>query len=168
MSGRECITMVVVFVNSDDFRHPEKTRAREPGPRLNLSRHGGRGEPIATTCWRATARAEPPGVAPRPQGRIQASVRRRPAGRRSCRLVRERLAERYAAELNLWTALGSPTPPSGGANRPIRLRAASVRGRTLAENPDLLLGWPGTSTPASIPAGSPPTAREVVQVHPAE
>lgn len=71
--------------------------------------------------------------------------------------VRERLAERYAAEVDLRTRLGLPTPPSGRPRRP-NPHAGSVRGRRLADYPDLLLEWAwevnADLDPASLAAGS--------------
>jgi hypothetical protein len=66
--------------------------------------------------------------------------RRRAADDHAAR-VRERLAERYAAEADLRTRLGLPTPPRGRPKRPTVRGAASVRGRLLADYPDLLPEW---------------------------
>ena len=72
--------------------------------------------------------------------------------------VRERLAERYAAETDLRTRLGLPVPPSGRPKRPDQREAASVRGRRLADYPDLLLEWAwdvnADLDPARLAAGS--------------
>ena len=72
--------------------------------------------------------------------------------------VKERLAERYAAELDVRTVLGLPTPPSGRPRRSMPRAAASVRGRTLAEYPDLVLEWAWDVNvnldPARLAAGS--------------
>jgi hypothetical protein len=72
--------------------------------------------------------------------------------------VKERLAERYAAELDLRTALGLPTPPSGRPKRATPRPAGSVRGRTLADYPDLVLEWAwdvnADLDPAHLAAGS--------------
>jgi hypothetical protein len=55
--------------------------------------------------------------------------------------VRERLAEHYAAETDLRTRLGLPTPPAGRPKRMRSREAAPVRGLHLADYPDLLLEW---------------------------
>ncbi len=72
--------------------------------------------------------------------------------------VRERLAERYAAEADLRTRLGLPTPPSGRPRRPRADQAGSVRGRRLTDYPDLLAEWAwdvnGDLDPATLAAGS--------------
>ncbi len=72
--------------------------------------------------------------------------------------VKERLAERYVAELDIRTVLGLPTPPSGRPKRATRRTAASVRGRTLADYPDLVLEWAwdinADLDPARLAAGS--------------
>jgi hypothetical protein len=71
--------------------------------------------------------------------------------------VKERLAERYATEVDLRTRLGLPIPPSG---RPRRTspHAGSVRGRRLADYPDLMLEWAwdvnAELDPARLAAGS--------------
>jgi hypothetical protein len=71
--------------------------------------------------------------------------------------VRERLAERYAAEADLRTRLDLPSPPSGRPRRP-HPHAGSVRGRGLADYPDLMLEWAwdinGDQDPARLAAGS--------------
>jgi hypothetical protein len=72
--------------------------------------------------------------------------------------VKERLAERYAAEVDLRARLGLPMPPSGRPKRPTPRGAASVRGRTLDDYPDLMLEWAwdvnGNQDPARLAAGS--------------
>ncbi len=72
--------------------------------------------------------------------------------------VRERLAERYAAEVDLRTRLGLPAPPRGRPKRPLVREAASVRGLHLADYPDLLLEWAwdvnADLDPSQIAAGS--------------
>lgn len=71
--------------------------------------------------------------------------------------VRERLAERYAAEIDLRTRLDLPRPPQGRPKRPSE-PAGSVRGRLLADYDDLLLEWDwafnGELDPRTLPAGS--------------
>ncbi len=66
--------------------------------------------------------------------------RRRAASEHAAR-VKERLAHRYAAEVDLRTRLGLPAPSKGRPKRSAAREAASVRGRLLAEYPDLLLEW---------------------------
>lgn len=72
--------------------------------------------------------------------------------------VKERLAERYVAESDLRTRLGLPAPPTGRPKRPTAREAASVRGRHLADYPDLLLEWAwdvnADLNPARLAAGS--------------
>lgn len=72
--------------------------------------------------------------------------------------VRERLAERYAAESDLRTRLGLPVPPSGRPKRPGPREPGTVRGRHLADYPDLLLEWAwdvnADLDPGRIAAGS--------------
>ena len=71
--------------------------------------------------------------------------------------VRERLAERYAAEIDRRTRLDLPVPPRGRPRRPTE-PAGSVMGRVLADYEDLLLEWDwsfnGGLDPATLPAGS--------------
>jgi hypothetical protein len=71
--------------------------------------------------------------------------------------VRERLAERYAAEVDLRRTLGLPVPPAGRPRRPSG-PAGSVKGRLLADYEDLLLEWDwafnGGLDPRTLPAGS--------------
>ena len=66
--------------------------------------------------------------------------RRRAAADHAAR-VRERLAERYATEVDLRVRLGLPVPRAGRPKRPNPREAASVRGRLLIDYPDLLLEW---------------------------
>ena len=72
--------------------------------------------------------------------------------------VRERLAERYAAEVDLRTRLGLPAPPTGRPKRVRSREAAPVKGRHLADYPDLLLEWAwdvnADLDPARLAAGS--------------
>jgi len=84
--------------------------------------------------------------------------RRRAADDHAAR-VRERLAERYAAEADLRTRLDLPTPPSGRPRRPRAHRAGdSVRGRRLSDYPELVAEWAwdanGDLDPATLAAGS--------------
>jgi hypothetical protein len=71
--------------------------------------------------------------------------------------VKERLAERYAAEADLRTRLDLPAPPQGRPRRPSP-HAGSVRGRRLIDYPDLMLEWAwdinGDQDPARLAAGS--------------
>lgn len=71
---------------------------------------------------------------------VRAANRRWRAREKADHLVRvkERLAERYAAEVDLRTRLGLSVPPSGRPKRATPRAAASVRGRTLADYPDLV------------------------------
>jgi hypothetical protein len=82
--------------------------------------------------------------------------RRRAASDHAAR-VGERLAERYAAEADLRTRLGLPVPPSGRPRRP-NPRSDSVRGRRLADYPDLMAEWAwdvnADLDPATLAAGS--------------
>ena len=72
--------------------------------------------------------------------------------------VRERLAARYAAEVDLRTRLGLPAPPSGRPSRTSPRTVAPVRGRHLADYPDLLTEWAwdvnAELDPARLAAGS--------------
>jgi hypothetical protein len=54
--------------------------------------------------------------------------------------VRERLAERYATEVDLRTRLGLPSPPSGRSRRPSP-HVGSVKGRRLTDYADLMAEW---------------------------
>jgi hypothetical protein len=83
--------------------------------------------------------------------------RRRATGDHAAR-VKERLIERYAAEVDLRTRLGLPAPPRGRPKRPAPREAASVRGHRLADYPDLLMEWAwdvnAELDPARLAAGS--------------
>jgi hypothetical protein len=83
---------------------------------------------------------------------------RKRAGDDHAERVRERLARRYAAETDLRAHLGLPTPPSGRPKRATPRRTGSVRGRSLADYPDLLLEWAwdanGGLDPHRLAAGS--------------
>ncbi|HLE79328.1 MAG TPA: zinc-ribbon domain-containing protein [Candidatus Limnocylindrales bacterium] len=72
--------------------------------------------------------------------------------------VKEHLAERYAAEVDLRTRFDLPVPPSGRPKRPTRRVTGSVRGRHLADYPDLLLEWAWDANveldPGALAAGS--------------
>ena len=83
--------------------------------------------------------------------------RRRAADDHAAR-VRERLAERYATEVDLRVLLGLPSPPAGRPKRPPTREAVSVRGRLLTDYPDLLDEWAwdvnADLDPTRIAAGS--------------
>jgi hypothetical protein len=83
--------------------------------------------------------------------------RRRADGDHAAR-VRERLARRYAAEVDLRTRLGLPTPPWGRPRRLTTHASGSVRGKRLADHPDLLAEWAWDANaeldPAHLAAGS--------------
>jgi Probable Zinc-ribbon domain len=83
-------------------------------------------------------------------------TRRRAADDHAAR-VRERLAERYAAEVDLRRTLGLPVPPVGRPKRPSEPRG-SVKGRLLADYEELLLEWDwafnGELDPRTLAAGS--------------
>jgi hypothetical protein len=66
---------------------------------------------------------------------------RRRAAAEHAAWVKELLAERYAAEVDLRTRLGLPSPPTGRPKRMRSREAAPVKGRHLADYPDLLLEW---------------------------
>jgi hypothetical protein len=86
-------------------------------------------------------------------GRWRAQARSDHAGR-----VKERLAERYATEVDVRTRLDLPLPPSGRPKRSDGRRTASVRGRHLADYPDLVLEWAWDANagldPGTMAAGS--------------
>ena len=117
--------------------------------------HVGADEPIS--WWRTFHdRDEPslPRLVREATGRWRAQARSDHAAR-----VKERLAERYAAEADLRTRLDLPTPPSGRPRRPRADRAGdSVRGRRLSDYPELLAEWAwdvnGDLDPATLAAGS--------------
>ena len=77
---------------------------------------------------------------------------RRRADRDHAARVRERLALRYEAEVDLRTRLGLPTPPAGRPKRMASHAPGSVRGRRLAEYPDLLAEWAWDANPDVDPA----------------
>lgn len=70
--------------------------------------------------------------------------------------AKERLAERYADELDLRAGLDLPTPPAGRPRR-THPRSGSVRGLHLVDFPDLLAEWAwdanGDLDPARLAAG---------------
>lgn len=94
---------------------------------------------------------------PRLVGEADRRWRRRAASDHAAAL-KERLAERYAAETDLRTRLGLPAPPSGRPRRPTARATAAVRGRRLGDYPDLLLEWAwevnAEVDPARLAAGS--------------
>jgi hypothetical protein len=66
--------------------------------------------------------------------------------------VRERLARRYEAEVDLRTRLGLPLPPTGRPRRMTSRGPGSVRGKRLADYPDLLAEWAWDANPELDPA----------------
>ena len=94
---------------------------------------------------------------PRLVGEADRRWRRRAAADHAA-AVRERVASRYATEVDLRTRLGLPAPPSGRPKRSALREAGSVRGRLLADYPDLLAEWAwdvnGELDPARLAAGS--------------
>lgn len=86
-------------------------------------------------------------------GRWRAQARSDHAAR-----VKERLAERYAAEADVRTRFDLPVPTAGRPKRAHPRRTGSVRGRRLVDYPDLLLEWAWDGNagidPAMLPAGS--------------
>ena len=115
-----------------------------------------RGRDRRLSWWRTWQDRDEPSL-PRLVREADRRWRERASGDHAAR-VRERLARRYAAEVDLRARLGLPTPPSGRPRRTSPRPAASVRGRQLADYPDLLLEWaPDANTdldPATLPAGS--------------
>jgi len=110
----------------------------------------------AVSWWRTFHdRDEPslPRLVREATGRWRAHARSDHAAR-----VKERLAERYASEVDLRTRFDLPTPPSGRPKRPTRRETGSVRGRRLADYPDLLLEWAWDANveldPGALAAGS--------------
>ncbi len=83
--------------------------------------------------------------------------RRRAAADHTAR-VSEHLVRHYAAEVDLRTRLGLPTPPSGRPKRPSPREAVPVRGRHLSDYPELLSEWAwdvnGELDPGRLAAGS--------------
>jgi hypothetical protein len=84
--------------------------------------------------------------------------RKRAASDHTARL-KGRLAERYAAETDLRVRLGLVAPPTGRPRRAsMRVPGASVRGRRLADYPELLAEWAwdvnADLDPARLAAGS--------------
>lgn len=86
-----------------------------------------------------------------------ARTRRREADEHAA-WVKERLAERYAAEARLRDELRLPEPPRGRPTNPNARPRTSVKGRLLGEFEDLLLEWDwdlnGDLDPLTMPAGS--------------
>ena len=72
--------------------------------------------------------------------------------------VKERLAERYATEVDVRTRFDLPVPPSGRPKRSGERPTGSVAGRHLADYPDLLAEWAWDVNagldPATVAAGS--------------
>jgi hypothetical protein len=113
-------------------------------------------EHAATDRWRAWRDHEEPSL-PRLVREADRRWRRRAADDHAAR-VKERLVAHYAAEVDLRARLGLPTPPSGRPRRPPTHEPGSVRGRCLADYPDLLLEWAwdvnGDLDPSRLAAGS--------------
>lgn len=126
--------------------------------RETFAAHGGRSPTVeAPARWRTWKDHGEPSL-PRLVREADRRWRKRATDDHAAR-VRERLAERYAAEADLRTRLGLPTPPSGRPRRPRPERAGdSVRGRRLTDYPDLLAEWAwdvnGDLDPATLAAGS--------------
>ncbi len=72
--------------------------------------------------------------------------------------LRRRLAEVYAVQHDLRAQYGIPVPPSGRPRRPTDRQEGSVRGRVIADFPDLLAEWAwdhnGDLDPATLPAAA--------------
>jgi hypothetical protein len=121
---------------------------------LPLETYRGRERPMS--WWRTWHDRTEPSL-PRLVREADRRWRRRAASDHAAR-VRERLAERYAAESDLRVRLGLPSPPTGRPTRPIPRRSGSVRGRHLGDYPDLLLEWAwdinADVDPARLAAGS--------------
>jgi len=115
-----------------------------------------RGHERSMSWWRTWHDRTEPSL-PRLVREADRRWRRRAASDHAAR-VRERLAGRYAAESDLRVRLGLPAPPTGRPKRPRPRRTGSVRGRHLADYPDLLLEWAwdvnAESDPARLAAGS--------------
>jgi hypothetical protein len=115
-----------------------------------------RGRVRQLSWWRTWHDRTGPSV-PRLVGEATRRWRRRAAADHAD-WVRERLAERYAAETDLRSRLGLPTPPSGRPKRPGQREPVSVKGRRLTDYPDLLLEWAwdvnADRDPARLAAGS--------------
>jgi hypothetical protein len=121
---------------------------------LPLETYRGRERPMS--WWRTWHDRTEPSL-PRLVREADRRWRRRAASDHAAR-VRERLAQRYAAESDLRVRLGLPSPPTGRPTRPIPRRSGSVRGRHLGDYPDLLLEWAwdinADVDPARLAAGS--------------
>ncbi len=72
--------------------------------------------------------------------------------------LRRRLAEVYAAQNDLRAQYGIPRPPGGRPRRPSERSQGSVRGKVVADFPDLVAEWAWDQNadldPGSLPAGS--------------
>jgi hypothetical protein len=117
--------------------------------------HAPSDEHAATDAWRAW---RDHGEASLPQLVREADRRwRRRADDDHAARVKERLAARYAAEVDLRARLGLPIPPSGRPTRPSP-HSGSVRGRRLGDHPDLMAEWAWDANsdldPARLAAGS--------------
>jgi hypothetical protein len=115
-----------------------------------------RGRERPMSWWRTWHDREEPSL-PRLVREADRRWRRRAAADHATR-VRERLAARYAAEADLRTLLGLPSPPVGRPERAPTHEPGSVRGRRLADYPDLLAEWAWDVNtdldPAHLAAGS--------------
>jgi len=127
--------------------------------RAGFAARGNRAHPPdeheATERWRVWRDHGEPSL-PRLVREADRRWRRRAASDHASR-AKERLAERYAAEVDLRARLGLPAPPAGRPRRP-HPHIGSVRGRHLADYPDLLAEWAwdvnGDLDPARLAAGS--------------
>ncbi len=102
--------------------------------------HGNRSHlPLEGSSWWRTWQDHAGPSLPRLVREADRRWRRRAASEHAA-WVKERLAERYAAEVDLRTRLGLPTPPSGRPRRPSP-HAGSVKGQRLADFEELMLEW---------------------------
>ena len=105
---------------------------------------GNRASEQGSDWWR---RCQDHGEASLPRLVCEADRRwRRRADRDHGARVQERLVRRYEEEVDLRTRLGLPTPPNGRLKR-TRPAPGSVRGRLLADFPDLLAEWAWDANP---------------------
>ena len=125
--------------------------------REGFAARGNRSHVVAegSSWWRTWQDHEEPSL-PRLVREADRRWRRRAASDHAAR-VKERLAERYASEVDLRTRLGLPMPPSGRPRRPSP-HAGSVKGLRLTDYEDLMLEWAwdvnADLDPARLAAGS--------------